>query len=346
MTDYSEFLNDVENLFITEVLQPWQDQAQEGWMPWNANEGLKARWIDMMICGQNDVAKTVGFLALARVADLGPDEQRLLARFYLGYEIKSGNLNLFVDYLLTGASPPLALWQGFFLKVLQQDERPDPHFWEQFSAFMRHPSYRPVLEAFATVQLPPLAVGMLLLNNPSVGETRLRYRKELTNSWMAAAFLSTLKPKEVLNFDLDDQLIGLSAFLRTDYRPEEFRELKLRINLDDAFSLIELEHPCGDLGACAAFNPSNPHADAIIYHGCGGRVAALMKFRNPLLNYPWITESALRLKGQADIFFSLCLFGLPPFEYSQLTCGAPRLFAELLNEHPLAPLAQRYLEAR
>ena len=61
---------------------------------------------------------------------------------------------------------------------------------------------------------------------------------------MAAAFVSTLQAGEVLALDLDDQLIGLSAFLRTDYTAQEFRQLKLKINLDDAFSLFELEHPC------------------------------------------------------------------------------------------------------
>jgi len=50
--------------------------------------------------------------------------------------------------------------------VLQKDEPPHPHFWEQFSAFMRHPAYRQALGQFASVRLPPLVVGMPLLNNP------------------------------------------------------------------------------------------------------------------------------------------------------------------------------------
>jgi hypothetical protein len=346
MTDYSDFLNDVEDLVITEALQPWQDQARDAWMPWSASAELKARWIDMILLGENDVARAAGFLALARVAELDGDEQRLLAEFYLGYEFRSGNLNLFVDYLLTGASPPLALWQGYFFKVLQRDEPPHPHFWEQFSAFMRHPSYGPVLEQFATVQLPRAVIGILLLNNPCVGDLRLRFRQELSNPWMAAACVSTLRAREALALDLDDQLIGLSAFLRTDYTPQEFRELKLKLNLDDVFSLFELEHPCRELGACEAFNPANPHANAIIYHGCGGRVAGVLKYRNPLLNYPWITDSALRLRGQADVFFALSLFGMPPFEYGELTGNAPRLLTELLQEHPMATLAERYLVAQ
>ena len=345
MVDYSQFLNDVEDLLITEALQPWQDHARDAWTPWTASEELKARWIEMIISGKNDVAKAAGFLALARVAELNTNEQRLLAEFYIGYEISPGNLNLFVDFLLTGANPPLALWQGYFRKVLQKDEPPHPHFWEQFSAFMRHPAYGAALEQFASVRLPPLVIGMLLLNNPCVGDTRLRFRQELSNPWVAAAFVSTLQAGEALALDLDDQLIGLSAFLRTDYTAQEFRQLKLKANLADAFSLFELEHPCRTLGACEAFNPVNPHANAIIYHGCGGRVAGLLKYRNPLLNYPWITDSALRLKGQADIFFALCLFGMPPFGYGELTGNAPRLLTELLEEHPMGPLADRYLVA-
>jgi hypothetical protein len=342
MTDYSKFLNQVENLLISEALQPWQDQAQEAWLPWAANEELKARWIAMMVSGKNDWAKAAGFLALARVADLGAEEERLLSEFYRGYPIESGNLNLFVDYLLTGASPPLALWQGYFLKVLQRAEAPHPHFWEQFSAFMRHPRFLQVLEQFADVRLPVSAVGMLLLNNPMVGDLRRRFVKELTNPWMVAAFVSTLRASEVLALDLDEQLVGLAAFLRTDYSVKEFRELKLKSNLDDAFSLFEVEHPCRELGACEAFDQSNPHANAIVYHGCGGRVAGLLKYRNPLLNYPWITERALRFKGRADVFFALWLLGLPPFGYQHLTGNAPRLFTDLLEEHPMAALADRY----
>jgi hypothetical protein len=342
MTDYSTFLNQVEDLLITEALQPWQVQAQEAWLPWVANEELKSRWIEMIVSGTNDLARAAGFLALARVANLGPGEERLLSEFYRGYALETGNLNLFIDYLLTGASPPLALWQGYFLKVLQREEPPHPHFWEQFSAFMRHPGFHRVLEQFSAVQLPALAVGMLLLNNPAVGELRRRFLMELTNPWMAAAFVSTLRAREVLGLDLDEQLVGLAAFLRTDYSVKEFRELKLKSNLDDAFSLFEVEHPCRELGACEAFDPANPHANAIVYHGCGGRVAGLLKYRNPLLNYPWITESALRFKGRADVFFALCLLGLPPFEYQLLSGNAPRLFTDLLEEHPMAPLADRY----
>lgn len=342
MPDYSHFLNQVEDLLITEALQPWQDEAQEAWLPWVANEELKARWIGMIVSGANDCAKAAGFLALARVADLGPGEEKLLSEFYRGYAMESGNLNLFVDYLLTGASPPLALWQGYFLKVLQRDEPPHPHFWEQFSAFMRHPGFYRVLEEFAAVRLPASAVGMLLLNNPKVGDLRRRFVKELTNPWMAAAFVLTLRTSEVLGLDLDEQLVGLAAFLRTDYSVKDFRELKLRSNLDDALSLFEVEHPCRAFGACEPFEQANPHANAIIYHGCGGRVAGLLKYRNPLLNYPWITESALRFKGRADVFFALCLVGLPPFEYQHLTGNAPRLFTDLLEGHPMAPLADRY----
>ena len=127
--------------------------------------------------------------------------------------------------------------------MLQQEEPPHPHFWEQFSAFMRHPAYGPALEQFASVRLPPSAVGMLLLNNPCVGDIRLRFRQELSNPWVAAAFVSTLQAGEVLALDLDDQLIGLSAFLRTDYTAKEFRELKVKVNLDDAFSLFEVGTP-------------------------------------------------------------------------------------------------------
>ena len=223
MVDYSTFLNEVEDLLITEALQPWQDQARDSWMPWTASEELKARWVEMIISGKNDVARAAGFLALARAAELDTNQQRLLATFYLGYEISEGNLNLFVDFLLTGASPPLALWQGYFRKVLQKEEPPHPHFWEQFSAFMRHPAYGPALEQFASVRLPQSVVGMLLLNNPCVGDIRLRFRQELSNPWVAAAFVSTLQAGEVLALDLDDQLIGLSAFLRTDYTAKEFR---------------------------------------------------------------------------------------------------------------------------
>lgn len=342
MTDYAKFLVQVEDLLITEALQPWQDQAREAWLPWAANEELKARWIEMIVSGRNDYARAAGFLALARVADLGAGEQRLLNEFYRGYEIESANLNLFVDYLLTGASPPLALWQRYFCKVLQKDDPPHPHFWEQFSAFMRHPGFHRVLEQFAGVRLPPLVVGMLLLNNPTVGDLRRLFVKELTNPWITAAFVSTLRTSEVLELDLDEQLIGLAAFLRVDYAGKEFRELKLKSNLDEAFSLFEVEHPCRELGACEVFDQTNPHANAIIYHGCGGRVAGLLKYRNPLLNYPWITDSALRFKGQADVFFALCLLGMPPFEYHHLTGNAPRFFTDLLEEHPMAPLAERY----
>ena len=173
----SQFLNEVEDLLITEALQPWQDQARDAWMPWTASEELKARWVEMIISGKNDVARAAGFLALARVAELDTNQQRLLAAFYLGYDISEGNLNLFIDFLLTGASPPLALWQGYFRKVLQMEEPPHPHFWDQFSAFMRHPAYGPALEQFASVRLPPLVVGMLLLNNPCVGDIRLRFAR-------------------------------------------------------------------------------------------------------------------------------------------------------------------------
>jgi hypothetical protein len=342
MTDYSRFLDEVEDLLITEALQPWRDQAGEAWLPWAANEDLKACWVEMIVSGKNDCARAAGFLALARVAALNSDEERLLSEFYRVYAIESGNLNLFVDYLLTGASPPLALWQGYFLKVLQRKEAPHPHFWEQFSAFMRHPGFHRSLEQFATVRLPASAVGMLLLNNPMVGDLRRQFVVELTNPWIAAAFISTLRQSEVLALDLDEQLVGLGAFLRTDYSVKEFRELKLKSNLDDAFSLLEVEHPCRELGACEAFDQSNPHADAIVYHGCGGRVAGLLKYRNPLLNYPWLTDSALRFKGRADVFFALCLLGLPPFEYRDLTGNAPRMLTDLLEEHPLAPLVDRY----
>jgi hypothetical protein len=68
MPDYSHFLNQVEDLLITEALQPWQDEAQEAWLPWVANEELKAHWVGMIISGANDCAKAAGFLALARVA--------------------------------------------------------------------------------------------------------------------------------------------------------------------------------------------------------------------------------------------------------------------------------------
>jgi hypothetical protein len=344
MTDHP-FLNQVEDLLITEVLQPWRDEAGEAWLPWAANEELKARWVGMIVSGKNDCARAAGFLALARVAHLSADEECLLSEFYRGYAIDSGNLNLFVDYLLTGASPPHALWQGYFLKVLQREEAPHPHFWEQFSAFMRHPGFHRTLESFAAVRLPPAVVGMLLLNNPMVGDLRRSFAKELTSPWIAAAFVSTLRPVEVLALDLDEQLVGLAAFLRSDYSIKEFRQLKLKSNLDDAFSLFEVEHPCRELGACEAFDHTNPHANAIVYHGCGGRVAALLKYRNPLLNYPWITESALHFKGRADVFFALCLLGLPPFEYQHLTGNAPRLVTDLLEEHPLAPMLDRYERA-
>ena len=89
---------------------------------------------------------------------------------------------------------------------------------------------------------------MLLLNNPCVGDIRQRFRQELSNPWVAGAFVSTLQVGEVLALDLDDQLIGLSAFLRTDYTAQEFRQLKVKVNLDDAFSLFELERPCRALG--------------------------------------------------------------------------------------------------
>jgi hypothetical protein len=342
MTDYSRFLNQVEDLLITEALQPWQDQAQETWLPWAANEELKGRWIAMIVSGKDYCTRVAGFLALARVACLGASEEQLLGEFYRGYEFKCGNLNLFVDYVLTGASPPPALWQGYFLKVLQKEEPPPPHFWEQFSAFMRHPGFHRVLEQLATVRLSALALGMLLLNNPMIGALRSRFLKDLANPWIAAAFVSTLRASEVLALDLDEQLVGLAAFLRTDYSVREFRDLRLKSNLNEAFSLIEVEHPCRELGACEVFDQTNPHANAIIYHGCGGRVAGLLKYRNPLLNYPWITESALRLKCKGDVFFALCLLGLPPFEYQHLTGNALRFFTDLLAEHPMGPLADRY----
>ena len=38
MVDYSTFLNEVEDLLITEALQPWQDQAKDAWTPWTASE--------------------------------------------------------------------------------------------------------------------------------------------------------------------------------------------------------------------------------------------------------------------------------------------------------------------
>ena len=153
MVDYSTFLNEVEDLLITEALQPWQDQARDSWMPWTASEELKARWIEMIISGKNDVARAAGFLALGRAAELDTNQQRLLATFYLGYEISAGHLNFF---------------------------------------------------------------GMLLLINPWIGDIRVRFRQELSNPWVAAAFVSTLQTAEALALDLDDQLIRLSAFLIPD----------------------------------------------------------------------------------------------------------------------------------
>jgi hypothetical protein len=344
-TDYSTFLNQVEDLVITAALQPWQKQAGDAWLPWIANEELKTRWLEMIVYGSSDVARTAGFLALSRVADLCQEERAALTQFYLGYEMEEGNLNLFIDFLLTGASPPLALWEGYFLQILQKDDPPHPHFWEQLSAFMRHPCYGGELEQFSTVRLPASVVGLLLLNNPKIGDTRRRFLSELTNPWVAASFISTLTIDEVLHLALNDQLAGLSAFLRTDYGRYQFRELKLRINLDDTFSVIEFEHPCRSLGACESFDQANPHANAIIYHGCGGRVAALLKYRNPLLNYPWLTDSALRMKGFPDVFLGLCLFGLPPFGYPRLTANLPLLFSDLLSDHPMAPLEAEPLAA-
>ena len=78
MTDYSTFLNQVEDLLITEALQPWQVQAQEAWLPWVANEELKSRWIEMIVSGKNDLVRAAGFLALARVSNLGPGEEHII----------------------------------------------------------------------------------------------------------------------------------------------------------------------------------------------------------------------------------------------------------------------------
>ncbi len=57
---------------------------------------------------------------------------------------------------------------------------------------------------------------MLLLINPWIGDIRVRFRQELSNLWVAAAFVSTLQTAEALALDLDDQLIRLSAFLIPD----------------------------------------------------------------------------------------------------------------------------------
>ena len=83
-------------------------------MPWTASEELKARWVEMIISGKNDVARAAGFLALARVAELDTNQQRLLATFYRGYEISEGNLNLFIDLSFNGRKPAAGSLAGIF----------------------------------------------------------------------------------------------------------------------------------------------------------------------------------------------------------------------------------------
>lgn len=332
----------VEDALIREVLQPWEEATADSCLPWEASPELRVKWGDMLAAGRFDPKTTAAFLGLCRCSYLSEEEARVAARYYLSNE--ETNLNLFISYLLTGASPPIALWQGYFLKVLQRDFAPQRHFWEQLSAFMRHPAFGPVIEDFSQIKLPPSVVAFLLLNNAGIAGRRVQFVGELDNPWIAAAYIGTVRKEELSHLIPDDPLLILRILLRTDLDCDDLRQLRLKTNVEESFSLMELDHPAVKNGASPDYDPLNPSEEAIRYHAFPGRITGLAKYRNPLLNHPWLTESAIVARSQSDIFTGLCLLGLPPFDYQKITSKSRLVLTEMLANHPMAGLARQYLQ--
>lgn len=342
MNDGVRVIAECEQLFVETVIEPWKEACARADSPWLATPWLRSQFAAMLSGSGDPVAEMVGFLGLARVANLKAKEYELVNSFYARSLERELHANLFLDLILTGASPPVALLNGYFKLVLAREEIPPPLFWHYLSRFIRHPFFgQSARNLFGSPDLPWALLEHLIGCNPD-GDLDHRDTSG-DNRWInaIAGFRSTSEQEKP---QASDVLGFLGRLLRVDQTVKELTVIYQNVGLNECLLDTESGHPVQRFGRVPDYRTSQPSKEAIEYFDGAGIVASAWRYYNPLLRAPWNYEEACRngVPYHVADFLSRAFFGMPVFWWdSSALRNFPDLAAQILS-HPSAPLARFY----
>jgi len=283
-----------------------------------------------------------GAMGLARCSRLNEEEIYAINRFFLENLKLPISQTLVVQFLLSGATPPLALFPTYFNPILGGDIIPPPIFWKLLAAFIRHPSYASLADQVGGIGIPGPFIRHLVMANPAQSQLRMD-QYAMGHQWFRALFYLRMTKQELPKVLPDGELETLGMLLRTDYTPKEFAALCRSAFLNEETLFINSEHPCLQSKA-PAFDPSNPDTAALAYFSKNGLVCSIWRYLNPLLCLPWLVESISETQD-AGAYLCLALIGMPIFGQTQHPAYDTVSLRTLLEDHPSADVAARYLSA-
>lgn len=339
-TAATSFASKLDSLMTREVMGPWQQECLDATHPWEATPALRTKWLDQLRTG-DAVEALAGAIAISRCARLTDIELEAANRYFVTLESMPIAKALIYSFLLSGASPPLAIYPTYFNPILCANESPPAGFWDLFASFVRHPFYANLGSLVLNIGLPGPFVPYLIMTNPAGAPKFLPAFQD--DIWFRSLFYFRIRKTE-LPSEPQAELSEMAILLRTDATRLEHTRRCREAALDESLLFIQTEHPCLFQGAAPEFDPTNPDRDAIRYFGADGGVCSVWRYHNPLLNYPWLVDNIAET-DRGGIYLALSLLGMPVTSSRSHPVYDSTGLRSLLDTHPSSVLAERYLRS-
>lgn len=320
--------------FVDDVVIPWKEACEQAPKPWEATPGLRKEWLEG-IGSASSTRATACAIGLARCANLEMAEFQAVNGYF--DQLPEGVLpdKTALDLVLTGASPPVTIGEGAIRPMLESDELPPAEWWPILATFLRHPAHLAVAQGMLEAQEGAFIGYYNALANPT-----LYFPAEFppgmggrSMAWLRALkYFHPRAPKPDWR-DLYTYFDRFAFFMRCDFEKEEFAQLCRDVLLEQPFVFAQAEHPCAEKGRCPEHDPRNPSLEAIEFFSGEGKVSALYRFYNPLLNYPWFCE---QIAGEEEVgtLMGLLLMGHIPVNLSRGQVSRYPKILSLLYNHP------------
>lgn len=321
-------MNTFAQVFVEQVVAPWQKHCAGNEFPWEATPELRKKWLGG-IASSDPATALSSAIGLSRCAKPNDEELTTVNKYFSQPPPDITTHWVILDLLLTGASPPVVLSESFFMPNMKTKPVPSPLFWPFLSSYLRHPSNSELSKNMLTIDTIPAIALYNAYANPLLPFPE----KHPENPWLNA--LKIFHPKtplpEISSFK--SPLERFAFFMRCDFPRDKFLELSREVILDDPYFFAQLNHPCALSGAPPEYDPQNPSLKAIQHFANDTPVCSLYRFYNPLLNYPWMAEDIASSQDDG-VFMGLLLMGSAPLQMEQYHALERKNIAPLIQQHP------------